>query len=959
MKLRRYHFYFVLLSLGILFSAGYLARAQEEEEEEQQESALQSQKSSASSEAQPKASIIGQLKSAPGLAHKTGSVNVRELAARQGMIPAPYEESKEIDEPGRGPQNRPVPLSLPAGEAERAPDFGFKAGAVSPAVSASFQGLNDNNASIPPDTNGAVGPNHLMVALNTQIRFQTRTGGILNTVSTDGFFASLGNPNAFDPKVLYDPYNGRWILVCTADPRSATSGILIAVSQNSDPTGNWKLYKVDTDASNVAWADYPSIGFNKNWIVVTVNMFNTSTGNFVNEKIYAFNKANLYAFGAGTFSVFTDSSGGFTGTPAVTYDNLLNTMYLVEDWNGNSAGKGFLRISTITGTVTSPVLTVGTSFPNTLNPWSEIPPNGADFAPQLGSTAKIQTNDSRILKTVYRNGSLWCSHTVFLPAGATPTRSAVQWWQLAPNGTVQQRGRIDDPTGQKFYGFPTLAVNKNNDMLISYSRWSSQQYASANYSFRAGTDPVNTLRSDVVLKSGSAPYKKNFSGSRNRWGDYSNTQVDPINDLDLWTIQEYASSPLSGFDRWGTWWGRIPLGPATPSLYLGPVTAADNGGDPDTVLEPGEGGTLTVKLLNSDKGAATAVSGRLTTSTPGVTITTATSAYPNIPGAPGTGTNTTPFAFNLATTVPCGQIISFTLTVTYTGGGSPRVLTFTVPTGKPGTAVTQTRSGAAVAIPDNSSAGVNIPFAVSGFTGRISDLNFKFGGTTCSSAIGATTVGLDHTWVGDLVVTLKSPQGTVVTLMNRPGGENNEGNNFCNTVLDDESTGASIQNITPAQAPYAASFKPNSPLSIFDGQNPNGTWTLNVSDRFAQDTGNVRAFSLIITAAACSTTASVTPIEVQSGPALARLGIGSATTPYTPQASLPSQLFISRYADGDELAGTTSARSGQGERTKLQSTSASLSGAPNSRRPGLIAPETLGAAFTANRYGNLLRLLTG
>ena len=62
-------------------------------------------------------------------------------------------------------------------------------------------------------------------------------------------------------------------------------------------------------------------------------------------------------------------------------------------------------------------------------------------------------------------------------------------------------------------------------------------------------------------------------------------------------------------------------------------------------------------------------------------------------------------------------------------------------------------------------------------------------------------------------------------------------------VLDDEAT-SSIQSVTAAAAPYAGSYKPNSPLSAFDGQNPNGVWTLNVSDRGQYDTGTLRAFSL-------------------------------------------------------------------------------------------------------------------
>src|SRR5688572_29639458 len=42
-------------------------------------------------------------------------------------------------------------------------------GIPSPAPTVSFQALPDNNTSIPPDTHGAVGPNHVMTVLNTQV----------------------------------------------------------------------------------------------------------------------------------------------------------------------------------------------------------------------------------------------------------------------------------------------------------------------------------------------------------------------------------------------------------------------------------------------------------------------------------------------------------------------------------------------------------------------------------------------------------------------------------------------------------------------------------------------------------------------------------------------------------------------------------------------------------------------
>jgi hypothetical protein len=68
---------------------------------------------------------------------------------------------------------------------------------------------------------------------------------------------------------------------------------------------------------------------------------------------------------------------------------------------------------------------------------------------------------------------------------------------------------------------------------------------------------------------------------------------------------------------------------------------------------------------------------------------------------------------------------------------------------------------------------------------------------------------------------------------------------MCNTVLDEQGTN-SIQSITAAGNPYSATFIPSGSLSAFNGQNPNGTWTFNIADLAAQDTGTLRFFSITI-----------------------------------------------------------------------------------------------------------------
>jgi subtilisin-like proprotein convertase family protein len=126
-------------------------------------------------------------------------------------------------------------------------------------------------------------------------------------------------------------------------------------------------------------------------------------------------------------------------------------------------------------------------------------------------------------------------------------------------------------------------------------------------------------------------------------------------------------------------------------------------------------------------------------------------------------------------------------------------------------------------VPDNNITGVNSNLAVSGAVGGIVDLD--------------VTINLTHTWIGDMVITLTSPAGTKITLFNQRGSS---GDNLTNTVFDDQATTA----ISAGTAPFTGRFRPESPLSNFTGQQANGTWTLNLSDRFSGDVGTLLNWKL-------------------------------------------------------------------------------------------------------------------
>jgi hypothetical protein len=355
-------------------------------------------------------------------------------------------------------------------------------------------------------------------------------------------------PGAFDPRIHYDPYAKRWIIVTLGYGQSANSQLMIGVSKTSNPTSGWWLYKIDADATNVNWLDYPNVGFNNKWITVTGNFYKISGGN-AGSVIYVFNKATMMSGAGAPFTRILPS--GFTLCPALTYDSTQSNMFLVDVYNSNT---GKLRLRKLTGPVGSPTLSSAIGYPTSSTPWASQNSGGVDFARQLGSTNKIQTGDNRITNLSFRNKKLWCAHTIFLPNTSNPTRSSVMWWQIDTLANPIQNGKIDDPTGASFYAYPSIAVNKNDDALVGFSYLSASVHPCAAYALRLHTDPLDSMRPKYVYRHGQNTYYQTFGGTKNRWGDYSATCIDPINNTDFWTLQE--SVPTTA-NSWDTWWARV------------------------------------------------------------------------------------------------------------------------------------------------------------------------------------------------------------------------------------------------------------------------------------------------------------------------------------------------------------------------------------------------------------------
>lgn len=142
---------------------------------------------------------------------------------------------------------------------------------------------------------------------------------------------------------------------------------------------------------------------------------------------------------------------------------------------------------------------------------------------------------------------------------------------------------------------------------------------------------------------------------------------------------------------------------------------------------------------------------------------------------------------------------------------------------------------------------------------RINDLN--------------VTLNLSHTYDRDLTVTLTSPTGRVITLVNRRGGA---GDNFSNTVFDDQAS----TSIALGGAPFTGSYRPETALNVVNGASAQGTWTLTVRDQALLDVGTLNSWELNIQGVVTSQSIGGAPSVVAAG--------GVATDPVAMEAKAGS-----------------------------------------------------------------------
>ena len=417
---------------------------------------------------------------------------------------------------------------------------------------------------VPPDSTGAVGPTQVLVDVNGHLRVFDKSGnqnpGDLD-VSDSTFWASElpTNVEPTDPGVEYDRLSGRWI-ISAISVQNNNNLVMVAVSDSStitDETG-FTFFSFPENApfgGTPHFADYPQLGVDANAIYIGVNNFSLLSGSFTGTSLYVIRKSS--AIGGGPLLVHGFrtvgsplGSGPDSPQPATNMDPGATTGYVVGPDNLVLNRMDVVKVNNPGGT--SPTLSSSSiALPTTAQPLS---------VPAKGAAGGIDALDDRFFEAMVADGpggtdSLWTAHNIRVNssgAGAAGgDRDAARWYQvgnLNTTPTLTQSGTMFDTAGSnpRFFWMPSIAMNGQGHASLNMSTAGNGRSAEIASSGHLASDPAGTTEPFDLTQSSSSSYNLG-GGSPRRWGDFSQTMVDPTDDQTFWTFQEYASAD----DVWG------------------------------------------------------------------------------------------------------------------------------------------------------------------------------------------------------------------------------------------------------------------------------------------------------------------------------------------------------------------------------------------------------------------------
>ena len=401
----------------------------------------------------------------------------------------------------------------------------------------------------PPDTNGEVGVTQYVQSVNRGYQvFDKATGAsVLGPFSIESVWTGFGGvcetSGLGDPVVLYDQLANRWIISQFAGTSIPTDEC-IAVSTTSDATGTFNRYAFHIGSN---FFDYEKISVWPDAYYMSAIIFDSSGTVYLGPQAYAMDRASMLAGQPATLIAMPILGSSFP--PMLPSD--LDGSTLPPPGAPNSfvlyPDTGTYRVFHFHVDFAIPANSTFALFGSSpAAGFTEICPGFRNCVPELGQSSANWLDaigDRLMFRLAYRNFGDHESVVGNFTASSNSV-AGIRWFELrgmtAGPVTTFQESTYQPDTTWRFQG--SIAMDQQGNMALGYSASDATIFPQLRYTGRLATDPLNSMpQGEAHLFDGTGAQTDTF----NRWGDYSDMTIDPVDDCTFWYTTEYYDTTSS------------------------------------------------------------------------------------------------------------------------------------------------------------------------------------------------------------------------------------------------------------------------------------------------------------------------------------------------------------------------------------------------------------------------------
>jgi hypothetical protein len=336
--------------------------------------------------------------------------------------------------------------------------------------------------------------------------------------------------NFYDPKLMYDVEEDRFILTFLGNNRPENSKVMMAFSVTNNPLDGWHVYTIPGNPlDNNRWTDYPAISLTSNELFYTANLIIPDVSwqlGFDGSVIWQIDKKAGYN-GEATLPTKLWSDIKYENRflrnlhPVVGASGITEDVYFISNRNFDISNDSVFLVK-LNGDINDANANLEIKMAKSDLAYGLAPNGRQENTPANDPTTGLDINDSRVLGAFIESGNIQFVNTSVNPETGL---SAIY------HGFIENLEDDSPLVKGKIIGHPSL------DLAYPNIAWTGNQPCEAQaiigFNFTSPTDYAgigsvffsnDSAHSDIIRLKDGENYVDRLSGAYDRWGDYFGIQ---------------------------------------------------------------------------------------------------------------------------------------------------------------------------------------------------------------------------------------------------------------------------------------------------------------------------------------------------------------------------------------------------------------------------------------------------